>query len=253
MGEMINIDVTGSALPVYLATPTGEIKGSVIVIHEAWGLSDHIKSVADRYAEIGYVAVAPNLFTELDIDNMPKNELQAIQEGLFNPASTPEELNSVQTKVRGMLTPAHSPEFSKKTLGRIEACFNYLFEHKDTNQKVATTGFCFGGSNSFSFAISEPRLKVALPFYGHAEQSVDELRKIKCPIYAFYGEKDENLISALPKLKEDMKEAGVSFEATVYPNCGHAFFNDTNKYAYNKEAAMDAWQKVQGILAKYFA
>jgi carboxymethylenebutenolidase len=114
---------------------------------------------------------------------------------------------------------------------------------------VAVCGFCFGGSYSYSLAISESRLKAAVPFYGHASTEISELQKINCPVLAFYGEKDENLMSTLPELKENMKAAGVNYEAVVYPNCGHAFFNDTNKFAYNQEAATDAWQRTLRFLA----
>jgi carboxymethylenebutenolidase len=63
-------------------------------------------------------------------------------------------------------------------------------------------------------------------------------------VRAFYGEQDERLITGLPEVKQRMSEAGVDFEATVYPGTGHAFFNDTNAHAYDAEAAGDAWRKV---------
>jgi carboxymethylenebutenolidase len=58
-------------------------------------------------------------------------------------------------------------------------------------------------------------------------------------------------MGSLPEVKEAMKTAGVNYEAVVYPNCGHAFFNDTNPYAYNKEAADSAWQRTLAFLAEY--
>jgi carboxymethylenebutenolidase len=61
---------------------------------------------------------------------------------------------------------------------------------------------------------------------------------------AFYGEQDERLIDGLDELKQKMNQAGVNFEHKVYPNCGHAFFNDTNPHSYNEAAAKDAWSIV---------
>ncbi|MEJ0073492.1 MAG: dienelactone hydrolase family protein [Candidatus Saccharibacteria bacterium] len=110
-----------------------------------------------------------------------------------------------------------------------------------THECVAVTGFCFGGSYSFALAASEPRLKAAVPFYGHANlEDIDALRKIACPILAFYGENDAGLMENLPNVKSEMEAAGVAFTAQVYPDCGHAFFNDTNPFAYNAPAAKDS-------------
>jgi len=97
-------------------------------------------------------------------------------------------------------------------------------------------------------AVHEPKLKVSIPFYGHADFSVDELRNITCPVLAFYGANDEALISSLPELKTKMADAGANFTSQVYEGCGHAFFNDTNKFTYNLDAATDAWNKTLSLL-----
>jgi carboxymethylenebutenolidase len=248
MGTMI--DITGEkAFSAYLAKPETQTRGAVIVIHEAWGLVDHIKSVADRVAEEGYVALAPNLLSETDIAKIPANELQQIQEDLFNPDQ--KHRTEVQPKLRTIMSPMHSPEFGKDTIAKVKACFAYLDKMSEVRGKVAVMGFCFGGTYSFSLAIAEPTLKLSLPFYGGCDASVDELAQIGCPVRAFYGERDERLITQLPELKDKMKEAGVNFEAKIYPGTGHAFFNDSNPYAYNREAAEDAWGRVLGLLKEY--
>ncbi|HVX24475.1 MAG TPA: dienelactone hydrolase family protein [Candidatus Saccharimonadales bacterium] len=241
MGKMIELTSEGGPLEAYLAEPAGEVKGAIIVIHEIWALNDHTKSIADRLAAEGYVALAPNLLAETNIAAHAKT----LALDLFNP----EKRNEAQPKLRALMTPMQEPGFGERTLARVQACFNTLFAREDAAEHVAITGFCFGGSYSFNLAIHEPRLKIALPFYGHAPEDVDELRKIKCPVRAFYGANDEGLMTNLPILKELMKEAKVDFEATVYPGCGHAFFNDTNPFAYNQVAATDAWQKVLAELA----
>lgn len=230
-------------IPAYLVRPAGEPKGGILVIHEVWGLADHIKSVADRFAEAGYVALAPDLLSStIDV-----SQVSGMQEDLFNP----EKRNAIQPKLREMMAPIQNPEFGKKTSLGVKACFDYLYNLPEVNKKVAVNGFCFGGTYSFGLAVAEPRLKLALPFYGHADYTIDELKAIACPVRAFYGENDENLIGSLPELKEKMSEASVDFEATVYPNCGHAFFNDTNRFAYNEAAAKDSWQKVLEDLSTY--
>jgi carboxymethylenebutenolidase len=126
----------------------------------------------------------------------------------------------------------------------LKACFDYLYDLPESGKKVSVMGFCFGGSYSFNLAIEEPRLAVALPFYGHCDADTSDLEKISCPVFAFYGENDERLISGLDELKQRMSAAKVDFTSKVYPKCGHAFFNDTNRFAYNQPAAKDAWDLV---------
>lgn len=241
MGKIVEVE---HARPIksYLAEPAGEPKGAIIVIHEVWGLTDHIKSVADRLAAEGYIALAPDLLSGTGVE---PEKLAPMQNDLFNP----EKRNEVQPELRRLMAPIQQPDFGPKTTEALLACFNYLYDLPAARQKVSVIGFCFGGTYSFSLAVAEPRLKIALPFYGHAEQPADELKSIACPIHAFYGEKDERLIGQLPDLTERMAQAGVDFHSKVYPDCGHAFFNDTNPYAYNQAAAEDAWNKVLDLLA----
>jgi carboxymethylenebutenolidase len=199
--------------------------------------------VADRVAEAGYIALAPEFLA----DTLDLEALRPMQGDLFDP----EKRNAVQPKLRQLMTPMHNPEFGKKTIERLQSCFDYLYAMPEVKEKVAVMGFCFGGTYSFNLASIESKLKVSIPFYGHAEQDVQTLAQIKCPVRAFYGENDERLIEDLPGLTERMNEAGVDFSSKVYEDCGHAFFNDTNKFAYNKAAATDAWQMVQSILDQY--
>ena len=241
MGNMLQIQAD-KPVDAYEAVPAGEAKGAIIVIHEVWGLDDHIKSVTDRFAEVGYLALAPSL---LEITDFTSSEVAQLKQDLFDP----ERRDAVQPQLRKLMAPMQAPDFGRLTTERVSACFNYLYDKPENQQKVAVIGFCFGGSYSFTLAVTEPRLKLALPFYGHADQPVDELSHIKCPVRAFYGEDDERLMQSLPDLKQRMANAKVDFQAKVYPDCGHAFFNDTNPRTYNQAAADDAWTKVHTELA----
>lgn len=244
MGKIISVKAQGHEdLTAYLAEPAGKCRGAVLVIHEVWGLADHIKDVADRFADEGYLALAPELLADI----MDIKAAGLMQEDLFNP----EQRNAAQPRLRELMTPLSDPSFGEKTMARLQACFDYLHARTATGGRVAVVGFCFGGTYSFSLAVAEPRLKLAVPFYGYTNDSVEELRQIKCPIRAFYGEQDERLIDGLPALEQRMAEARVDFEATIYPDCGHAFFNDTNRFAYNQSAAQDAWHKALGYLREF--
>lgn len=234
MGDLINIDNTVDA---YLAKPDGEVKGAIIVIHEIWGLNDNTKSIADRFANEGYLALAPDLLSDLDYSNVDVNQL-AID--LF----TDEKREQAQASLFKIIQPTTDPSFAENTLDKLHHCFDYLINQDNVNLRVAITGFCFGGTHSFSFATVEPRLKLALPFYGHLNRTLDQVRNIKCPVFAFYGQNDKTLVFDVPKIKEMMDQAGVNFDYKIYDNCGHAFFNDTNPKTFNKEAADDSWRIV---------
>jgi carboxymethylenebutenolidase len=230
--------------PVYRAEPDGEPKGALIVIHEVWGLTDHIKNVADRFAAEGYLVLAPNLISDVDIErhmtpDMPKD--------LFNPKTR----NAVQPKLREIMAPIQTDEFAEQTTQKLVTLFEQLSAEPGIDGRVGVVGYCFGGTYSFRLAVHEPRLKAAVPFYGHANFSSEQLKQITCPILALYGENDQNLMSALPRLKENMQAARVDFEVVAYPDCGHAFFNDTNPFAYNEAAAKDAWPKTLHFLEEH--
>jgi carboxymethylenebutenolidase len=243
MTEMTTIPANPD-VPAFLARPHDKAKAAIIVIHEVWGLTDHIKAVADRFAAEGYLALAPDLLSGTEVDT---GAMEGLQEALFDP----KRRNQIQPELRKLMAPLQKPEFGTAVTKRLQACFEYLYNLPDAHERVAVVGFCFGGSYSFSLAVAERRLKLAVPFYGHSDHSVDELKHIACPMRAFYGEQDERLISQLPDLTKRMQAAGVDFETKVYPDCGHAFFNDTNPHAYNPTAADDAWKRTLELLAHH--
>jgi len=246
MGRMIEIQSGEHVTIAYEAKPTGKVRGGILLIHEVWGLADHIKDVADRYAREGYLVVAPELLAGVGINPEAVGTLNI---DLFNPAKR----NEAQPKLRKLMAPMQSPEFGAATLESLRHVFDYLFNHEDTAGQVAVVGYCFGGTYSYSLAIAEERLKAAIPYYGPCDAPVDELRRVSAPILAFYGANDEGLVNGIDDLKERMSIAGVDFAAIVYPNCGHAFFNDGNPFSYNEVAATDAYSQTLDFLDKHLA
>jgi carboxymethylenebutenolidase len=241
MTKDLNLKFNNKDFPAYISEPSGDCKGGLIVIQEVWGLSEHIKDVSNRFAAEGYLVLAPDLLSDTGISEKLTPDLA---EELFDP----ERRSKAQPKLRELMTPMRAPGFAEETIEKLKVCFNYLFDQPMSKHKVSVTGFCFGGTYSFCLATVEPRLKAAATFYGHSDHSVEELKKIECPVVAFYGEQDERLINSLPELNERMEQASVDFNSKVYPNCGHAFFNDTNRFAYNAIAAEDAWNRVLKFL-----
>lgn len=220
----------------YLAKPADTVKGGLIIVHEIWGLNDHIKDVAGRFAAEGYLSLAPDLLSGTAMEPFT-------DPGLYERIQNTSTRDEAQKEMGALLAPMHSPEFMQATVAKLEACFAWLADQPETNGRVAALGFCFGGTFTFALAVSEPRLSAAVPFYGNADQSEEELARIKCPVLAFYGEQDTNLVSQLPQLEVRMQAAKVRFEAKVYPDTGHAFFNDSSPARYNQRAAEDSWKR----------
>jgi len=229
----------------YVVQPTGELKGALIVIHEIWGLVDHIMSIADRYAAEGYLVVAPDVLSAIGIEAQIGEELFAIR-------NSPDEKvrTEGQPRLRDAFDSLQTPGYSEWVVGALGAVVDYLEAQPGIDGRVAVTGFCFGGSYSFALAAADPRVKAALPFYGSAGAAGD-LSAIACPVYAFYGENDPSLIDALPDVSKQMADAGIDFQTKVYPGTGHAFFNDTNPATYDADASADAWAKANAFLAAH--
>jgi carboxymethylenebutenolidase len=231
----------------YVTHPAGEVKGGLIVIEEIWGLVDHIKDVADRFAAQGYIVVAPDILSHAGITPEVGGELERLRE-----SADEEERTRVQPLMREKMAPLNQPEYGAWAVGALKKVVDWLEAQPAIAGRIAVTGFCFGGTYSFALAAADDRVRAAAPFYGAPPQAT-EYDGFACPVRAFYGEQDERLISGLPEVEQRMSEAGVDFEATVYPGAGHAFFNDTNTHAYNADAANDAWEKVNGFLATALA
>jgi carboxymethylenebutenolidase len=230
MGSMQELN----GVTVYRAEAVGELRGALIVIHEIWGLVDHIKQVADRYAAEGYLVIAPDLLSDAGVT--PEIGLE-----LFDMMNDPDEQRRTvnQPRLREAFAASRAPEFAAGAVAKLTAVVDALEKEPGVDGRIGVLGFCFGGSYSFSLAEKDARVRAAVPFYGSAEPS--EVANIRCPVLAFYGDQDSRLIDGLPELERAMTAAGVDFEAKVYPDAGHAFFNDTNPHAFDPAAAGDAW------------
>jgi carboxymethylenebutenolidase len=241
-------NITINSTPAYHTYPdggndSGKKHPGLIVIEEIWGVTDHIKSVADRFAAEGYSVVSPELLPKGLLDILTPQ----IQKDLFDP----EKRDAVQPKLREAMQPIHQPEYAQGAIATLKAAVDYLVADKgvDAARGIAVVGFCFGGTYSFHLAANDSRIRAAVPFYGQAP-TPEEIPNIKCPVLAFYGDQDAHLMETLPALKENMARADKKFEAVVYPGVGHAFFNDTNARMYRADAAKDAWEKTLAFLKK---
>lgn len=242
---LLNIPYAAQGIPLYRACQADSPRPAIILIHEVWGLTDHIKSIADRFCLEGYKVIAPDLLAGTELENLVTPDLQ---QAFFDPV----ERLKRQPEIRAMMAPLGAPDFAASTLKKLQAIFDYLKADKNAG-KIGVVGFCFGGTYAFGLAANQPGLSAAVPFYGHGEQYIDKFADINCPVLAFYGQTDEALNQHIPKIEAAMNSAHKKFDYKVYPDAGHAFFNDTNSVMYRPAAAKDAWNRTLDFLGSNLA
>jgi carboxymethylenebutenolidase len=257
MTEEHEVRFTGSdrEMEGYLALPEGEgTFPAVIVIQEIWGLVDHIRDVARRFANEGYVALAPDLYTGEWREVMSPERIAA---GMAFLRSAPQEVQRDPSKLEsafsersqeerdaikmlaGVMSPNQRFRFAEDLLGAVE----YLKSRPEADgDRIGSIGFCMGGMVSASLATLSPDLRAAVVFYGQSPP-LERVPDIRARVLGIYGGDDPRITATVPELAEAMDRAGKSFEYHIYPGAPHAFFNDTRDN-FREEAARDAWRRV---------
>ncbi|MBN1361179.1 MAG: dienelactone hydrolase family protein [Sedimentisphaerales bacterium] len=204
---------------------------AVLIIHENVGLTDWVRSVADRIAEAGYIAVAPDLLSGMGPDGGKTSDFpstNAARDALYKlpPDQVTADLRAVADRA-----------------AKLPGC----------SGKLAVGGFCWGGSQTFRFATNRPTLKAAYVFYGTAPTDPNELKKIGCPVYGFYGGSDARVTSTTATTARQMLEAGKTYEPIVYEGAGHAFMRSGEQAEpdnANRKAHDAAWKRWLSLLKK---
>ncbi|MEO7123632.1 MAG: dienelactone hydrolase family protein [Lacisediminihabitans sp.] len=244
MGTLKQLETAQGTLEFYQSDPSGPIRGGLVLIHEIWGLVEHIRDVADRFAAEGYLVVAPDLLSGVGVDPQVGQELQNL---MFSVDEA--ERTEAQPLMREKLSISRSPEYGRWAVAALRAAVDHLSAQLGVDNRIAVAGFCFGGSYAFALAAADTRVRAAVPFYGQPPET-SELSTISCPILAFYGDEDERLMQNLPEVTAAMADAGVAFTPKVYPGARHAFFNDSNAMTYNSAAAADSWSLTLDFLSR---
>jgi len=222
--------------PVSWAGPDGELqgawaaapepKGAVLVIHENKGLTDHIRSVAGRFAGIGYSALAIDLLSA-----------QGGTAAFADPANATAALSKIEP-----------PEFIANLRSGIEEV-----QRRVPGRKVAAVGFCMGGGLVWRLlAAGTPALAAAVPFYGPAPDDPDFGGSRDVAVLAFYGALDQRVNATEPVVRAALEKAAMVHELITEPDANHAFFNDTGD-RYDPVAAADAWRRIQSWFATHLA
>lgn len=211
----------------FVAAPQRKDKRpAIIIVQEWWGLTDHIKDIAKRYAAEGYVAIAPDLYSRLG--------------------------NALTTDAgeAGKLMNALQQEDGLKDLNATVAYLKSVPEVDGS--RIGVTGFCMGGSYALMLPCVNPEIKAAVPFYGQVPNPDTPLQKLACPILYFHGEDDGWITKAdVQRLATALKKYQKVGEIKTYPGAPHAFFRDVDKTVYRPEAAKDAWARAQSFFMQH--
>ena len=218
MGEMVSYKSGDLTIPAYLSRANRQQAPAVLVIHEVFGLNDHIKSIADRIAREGFNALAPNFFARA-----PEP-----------PPADAKDMDAIRKAANSIPTEA--------AIKDMQAGLDYLKTLKDVRARFASVGFCMGGGFSYQLATHTKDLAGAVIFYGRTP--IELVPQVSCPLLCSFGSLDQGIPPEKVKEFEDaLKKAGKEADIKIYTGAKHGFFNDTRPEAYNAEAAADAWQR----------
>jgi carboxymethylenebutenolidase len=240
-GENIECKSGSDTITGYLARPnqSGNYPG-IVVIHEAFGLVEHIRDIARRFANIGYHALAPDLYARKGGPSDP-NDMATVMPVMFGK----QDAEAVQD---------------------LEAAAAYLRELPGATGKIGAIGFCSGGRQTLLFACSSDKVSAAVDCWGgfihratpDAETTparpkpiLDLISQLHCPLFAVFGEEDQNpSLAQAEELKKRAEAAGKDVTIKVYKNAGHAFLADYRP-SYREGPATELWADVVAFFNKH--
>lgn len=240
----VKIPVSDGEIPAYRAMP--DTKGKkfpvVIVIQEIFGVHEWIQDVCRRFAKLGHMAIAPSLYARFaDVTKM--QDIQQI-------------ISQVVSKV---------PD--AQVLTDIDATVAYAKKSGSGNdKKLAVTGFCWGGRQTWLYAAHNPSVKAAAAWYGTLVPSertprfslqpkypIDIAKDLKVPVIGHYGALDKGIsLESIEQMRAELAKGKSKSEINVYPNADHGFLADYRP-SYNKEAGELAWKRTQDWFKKHGA
>jgi carboxymethylenebutenolidase len=217
--ESLNLNTANGATTAHVARPDKDTKAAVVLIQEWWGINDHIRDIAGRYAKEGYLCVAPDLFR----GKLAKNTEEA-------------------SKLMQGLAIEDGVDTIRQAIGEAKRAYNV--------QKIGITGYCMGGTFALRAACEISEIAAAAPFYGDIPGE-EVLKKLKAPTLFIAGKRDAWINpEKVNQLIEAARKYNLPVEVVSY-DADHAFFNNTRPEVYDAEAAADAWRRVLGLFGKH--
>jgi len=221
----------GRAVESLVAYPQSRDKSpAIVVIHEIFGMTDWVESVADEFAEAGYLAIAPDLLSGMAPNGGRTKDFAANQVGQAIGKLPPDQITADLNAVA---------DYCRK----LPAC----------NGKVCVVGFSWGGGQAFRFATNRRDLSAAFVFYGSGP-AAEAIASIQAPVYGFYAGADARINGTVPPTQEQMKAAGKSFEIVTYEGAAHGFMRagaQPDATEANRKARAAAWVKLKALRDNY--
>ncbi len=220
MGAMIEFASNGGTTPGYLAEPAQGSGAGVIVIQEWWGLNQHVKDVAERFAAEGFLALAADLYhgTVTQSPDQAGKLLMALS------------IAQAEKDLRGAVT--HLRARSARAVG--------------------TVGFCMGGALSlFAACANGAEVGACVVYYGGHPKVTYDFDALRAPVLGHWAADDAWANASIPVIDGALKQRGKSWESYVYPNTKHAFFNDTRPEVYSREAAETSFARTLTFLRRH--
>jgi len=234
-GEWATIPVAGGesvrAWVVYPERP--DSAPVVVVIHEIFGLTTWVRSVADQLAADGYIAIAPDLLTGHDMPMAPDSFM--VTEGGIDSAIA-------------MVSRLEQDEVMR----RIGAVGEWGVALPAAADKWGVVGFCWGGSTVLAATALIPGLDASVAYYGGIQQDQADMSRTTVPTLALYGGDDARVNATRSYVEESFRTAGVPFESETYEGAGHGFLRQqSGQEGANQRAALAAWPRMLGWFERY--
>ncbi len=198
----------------------------VVVVHEIFGLSAWVRSVADQLAADGFIAIAPDLLS-MERGGATTDSLASAEATRLIRGVTPDKMNAMVAAVAryGMALPA-------------------------ATKKYGVVGYCWGGSASFNHAVfGAPGMSAAVVYYGAAPEA-SEIAKVRVPVLGLYGENDQRVNSTIARADSTMKAIGGTYMSRIFTGAAHGFLRQQDNPA-NAEASRQAWPETVAWFRKY--
>ena len=232
--EWVTIESGGRPLHAYVVYPQVSRKApAVLVIHENRGLTDWVRSVADRLAENGYLAIAPDMLSGT-----------APNGGRTSDFPTSDAAREAISKLN--LEQVHAD---------LAAAARYVRTLPSADGRLAVAGFCWGGSRAWEFANRGENVAAAFVFYGTGPRDEGGVTGIDGPVYGFYGGDDARVNATIDPTAALMKQHAKSFDPVIYPGAGHAFMRlgvEGEPSPANRTAAEEGWKRWLAALQTIF-
>ena len=231
VGE-VKIPVAGGEMPAYRAMPNkkGKKFPVVLVVHEIFGVHEHIQDLCRRFAKLGYLAMAPSLYARQgDVLKAEREQIMAIV------AKVPDS----------------------QVMADLDASVAWAKKNSGNTKKLSITGFCWGGRITWLYAAHNKKVDAGAAWYGRLVANANAVKNdlqptmpvniakdLKVPVLGLYGGLDTGIpLDSVQRMQDELKKGKSNSEIIVYPNAKHGF-NADYRESYNKEAAADAWAKM---------